>query len=453
MRAEPRRSTTQFLVSGRRKAAVSASLVTLLAAMPTTAAIAASSSAGGGTSSSSSISLPLGELEKLLSTGEANSLLAGLPISDLNVTKLSEELSSLPGLTGLTGLLTVLGGPAKLQEALSTAIAALGPNATLDDVLDPTTLASHLVTSITGLLGPVLGPTLGVLLGGGEPTAVLTSALGSLNEGQLLGPLLGSASNPTSVVEGLISAVSPSTVEGLLGSTLTGEPFSQTTVGALASSLGTTAETLADDVGQTAQELPATAMALTAPLTNGKLLAVLNGLGGLSLTVLNPSTPTGGETGGTGGSGGAGGSGGTSGSGGSGGASGESGSGSSTPGSTTVVVNTPAAQASSLTPAAVLRAATPAVGHVRVLKHQVKGRVATIIVQVPAAGKVTLSGKHVRSSSRLAAKAELVTLKVTLAKATSASLHKNHKHLKVSLKTAFKPLSGASSSASVTVNF
>jgi hypothetical protein len=38
----------------------------------------------------------------------------------------------------------------------------------------------------------------------------------------------------------LLAALSPTELEGLLGSTLTGEPFSKTTVGELASSIGTT---------------------------------------------------------------------------------------------------------------------------------------------------------------------------------------------------------------------
>jgi hypothetical protein len=330
----------------------------------------------------------------------------------------------------------------------------------------------QLTTSLTSSLGPVLGPLLGTLLGG-EPASILTGALGTPSEGQLLGSLLGSASEPAKLIEELLSKLSPSTLQGILGSTLSGAPFSQTTVEGLATSLGTTAAALAGDLGKSTTELPATAMALTAPLTNGKLLSAIDGIGGLSLSVLNPSTPGGGGSGaGTGGSGGAGGAGGTSGgsgSGGSGGASGTGGGGggagqgssgagetnsqsSGTGGGlTTLVLNTPAA--ATVTPVAAARSTTSATGHVRMLSHQVKGGVATIIVQVPTAGKVTLAGKHVRSSSRLAARGELVTLKVTLAKATTASLHKRHQHLKVKLKATFKPLSGTSSSATVTVNF
>jgi hypothetical protein len=139
-----------------------------------------------------------------------------------------------------------------------------------------------------------------------------------------------------------VSDLDLTTLKGLLGSTLSGEPFTQTTVGDLAASLGTTAETLATDLGTTTKELPATAMALTTPLSNGNLLSLLDGLGGLSLSVLHIGEEGGGGSVGNGGVGGAGGSrkgsegrsGGTRGNGSSsqGSSSGASSSGSSTPG-------------------------------------------------------------------------------------------------------------------------
>jgi hypothetical protein len=90
---------------------------------------------------------------------------------------------------------------------------------------------------------------------------------------------------------------------------------------------------------------------------------------------------------------------------------------------------------------------------VRILSHKVKGRIATIVVQVPAAGKLTLSAYGVKSVSHRAHTAERIILTVALSKAAATSLHKHHNHLKVKLIAAFKPSSGAASSATTTVVF
>jgi hypothetical protein len=83
----------------------------------------------------------------------------------------------------------------------------------------------------------------------------------------------------------------------------------------------------------------------------------------------------------------------------------------------------------------------------------VQGRIATIVVQVPAAGNISLDGSGVRSVRREAAKAERVTLRAVLTRAGVTSLHRRHNRLRVKLKASFKQTSGPSSSATVTVNF
>ncbi len=434
-----RRSSTRMgKWKQRRTAAIAGSLVAVLAVTPTTAVIAAAPAAGGGASSPASVSLPLGELEKLLSQGEVDALLTGLPLSDLDLNELVQQLSELPG---FATLLPQLGGIGTLRGALTTAIEELGPNATLGELANPETLVPKLQGALNGSLGGLLSTVLG-----GNPATILTGALGSLDEGQLLGSLLGSSADPVQLSEELLAKLDPSTLTGLLGSTVAGGPVSKTTVGALAEELGTNANTLAGDMGKTPEELPATAMALTTGLTNGHTLGLLDGLSGLTVGVMNPGSG-GGESGGGGGTGGTGGG---SGGGGSGGSAGSGGSPGQGPGTTTIVVNMPAGQ----TPAGVPRSGSSAgSGGIRILSHRVKGRVATVVVQTPTAGKLTLGGNHVRSSSALPGRAERVTLRVTLAKATATSLHRRHKHLAVKLKATFKPIRGTGSSAAVTVTF
>jgi uncharacterized membrane protein YgcG len=406
-------STTRNRVVRRLSAAaLCISLIALLAAIPTTSADARSASAAPSFTLPASVSgLPAGEVEKLLSE---------IPLGSLNVTQLTELLSKLPALGALPA--------GKLNEALTTTIEGLvGKGATLGQLTNPTEVVPKLEAELNKLI-PLLGTVLG-----GNPTTKLTEALGSLTPSQLLGSLLNSASKPEQLIGQALAALNPEKLQTLLGTTLTGEPFAKTTVGELAGTLGITAGTLASDLGKTVEQLPATALALTAPLTNGKTLGALNSLGGLSLSLLGSS----GQEKGSGREGGGSGSQG-SGGGGSGGSS----------GGTTLVVSNPLARRMA---AAV--SGSMAAGGIRILSHRVKGRVATIVVQVPAAGKIALGGSGVRSVRREAAKAERVTLRAVLTRAGVASLRRRHNRLRVKLKASFKQAGGPSSSATVTVNF
>jgi uncharacterized membrane protein YgcG len=404
-------------------AALCISLIALLAAIPTVPASARSTTAAPSFTLPASVSgLPTSEVEKLLSE---------IPLASLNATQLTELLSKLPGLGGVE--------PLKLKEALTTTIEGLvGKGATLGQLTNPAEVLSTLEAQLNKLLSV---PELLSLLKGQSLTTVLTGALGSLNPSQVLGSLLSSASKPEQLIGQVLATLNPEKLQTLLGTTLTSEPFAKTTVGELAGSLGTTVGTLASAVGRTAEQLPGTAMALTAPLTNGKTLGALNSLGGLSLSLLGSSGQEKGSGHEGGGSGSATGSSGSQGSGGSGGSGGA-------PGGTTLVVNNPLARQT-----AAAGSGSKAAGKIRILSHRVKGRVATIVVQVPAAGKLALVGSGVRSVRREAANAERVTLRAVLTRAGVTSLRRRHNRLRVKLKASFKQTSGPSSSATVTVNF
>jgi uncharacterized membrane protein YgcG len=416
----PRCSATGNLVIRRLgTAALTIALIALLAAIPTTSADARSTSAAPSFTLPASVSgLPSGEVEKLLSE---------IPLGSLNQTQLTELLSKLPGLSGLE--------PVKLKEALTTTVESLvSKGATLGQLTSPTEVVPKLEAELNKLI-PLLGTVLG-----GNPTTKLTEALGSLTPSQLLGSLLSSAPKPEQLLGQALAALNPEKLQTLLGATLTGEPFAKTTVGELAGTLGMTAGTLASDLGKTTEQLPATALALTAPLTNGKTLGALNSLGGLSLSLLGSSSQEKGREGG--GSGSATGGSGSQGSGGSGGSGGAL-------GSTTLVVNSPLAARQT----AAAGSGSKAAGKIRILSHRVQGRVATIVVRVPAAGNIALDGSGVRSVRREAAKAERVTLRAVLTRAGVASLRRRHNRLRVKLKASFKQAGGPSSSATVAVNF
>jgi hypothetical protein len=335
------------------------------------------------------------------SPAQVDSLLGQVPLDKLNTGQLSGVLSQLPALSSLQGL--------PLQEALDKVIEKLlGEGATLEQLLgsEATTPLRDTLKEVVTLLGPGLETLLG-----GNPLGKLTEALQSTDPSEVIAKLLGSSSDPQALIGEILSALNPEHLQTLLGSVLSGAPFSKTTVEGVASQLGTTPQTLAADLGKTAESLPATAMALTAPLKNGETLAVIDG-----------------ATGGTGASGGNGSSG--------------------TPSTTTVVVIP--ASASAASPAG---AAADKTGKLKVISHKVKGDRATVVVEVPSAGKLSVGGKGLRTISRETAKAERVTLHPGLTRAGISSLRRHHRKLKVPIKVSFKQAGGPSSSASVPLVF
>lgn len=379
-----------------------------------------------------------------LTPTELDEVLATLPVGALSTTELSELLEKLPGIKGLVPSLG-LGGLTNLQTALPAAITDLvNKGDTLGQLLEPTGLPTVLGTELGKLL-----PLLATLLGG-NPTTKLTEALGAQTPSELVDSLL-SANDPSQLLSELATGLTPASLQALLQSLLgtkmqTG--FVPTTVEGAAEALGTSTESLT-----TALDLPATTKALTAPLENGKTLSLLNGLGGLSLKLLSGSeSPGPGGSGGQGsGSGGSGSGGSGSGSGGSG--SGEDSSGNNAPagaGTTTVLVSMPLAQVAPIQPAG---ASSAGKGAIKILSHRTRGKILTLVVQVPAAGKIALGGAGVRSLRREAAKAERVTLLTTLTRPGAASLRRLHNHLKVTVKASFKQAGGPSSSAKATIVF
>jgi hypothetical protein len=349
-------------------------------------------------------------------TAEVESLLGQTPLGTLPTGKLAEELSQLKGLEGIE--------PAALQEALTKLIGELaGKGATLEELLGGNEAATKLRERLVELLGP-LASHLEELLGG-NPQAKLTEVLESAGVSEILGKLLSGSPEPQVLIEQILHSLSAERLQSLLGSVLSGEPFSKSSEEELAHQLGTTPEGLAAQLGKTAEQLPATAMALLAPLANGEKLTVLPSANGLTLALLKGAGETVGSTGGTGGLGG-------------------SGTG-NTPGAAVTVSTTAATSPTSpSTGVAGLKA-----GKLRIVSHKVKGRTATVVVEVPAAGNLSAGGKGLRAIRREAAKAERVTLHPALSKAGTSSLRKHHRKLKVPVKVSFKQVGGPSSSAVV----
>ncbi len=239
----------------------------------------------------------------------------------------------------------------------------------------------------------------------GSPAHVLEEGLDTTSLSELLAHLLGGAGDPTALIDKLTEALNPQALQSLLGSLPSGEPLQNHDVAELASALSETPEALAQTLGQTASSLPATAAAVTHALADGNELALVKGTEGLGVALLTKGTEgvdgaglgnTGSGTGGNGGSG--------------------------APG-----------------------------GKLKILSHSVHGNRATLVVQVPSAGRLTVAGAGFAKVTREAAKAERMTVQTTLTKARAASLRKHHRATKLELTGTFAPVSGAHSTAATSV--
>ncbi|HUH81616.1 MAG TPA: hypothetical protein VLZ06_09850, partial [Solirubrobacteraceae bacterium] len=330
------------------------------------------------------------------STGE---LLGEIPVGDLNVPELAELLARRPGLEDLPE------GP--LRSAIEEVLELLAKEGvTVEELGEPSELVGELEEALEGLLshGELIE-----LLKGSSLGEVLAEALGSLEPRELIGEAVGSSPRPEELITQALSGVNPEKLESVVGSTLAGEPFSKTNVEELANKYEASEAGFTEALGTTAEQLPPTAMAFTAPLTNGKTLGALDGVEGLSLATLAEGS------GGPGGLGGLGGSGGVGGRGGAGAGSGESGGTGAPPSSTTVVINTPGPTSASPT------ASASKAGKVKVISHKVHGRTATVVVQVPGPGRLKLTGHGVKTVSEQTATSERVTIKTSLTKAGVAA--------------------------------
>jgi hypothetical protein len=89
---------------------------------------------------------------------------------------------------------------------------------------------------------------------------------------------------------------------------------------------------------------------------------------------------------------------------------------------------------------------------IRVLRHSVRGRHATVVVSVPSAGRLTADGGGVLRSSRVIAKAGTVTLTLRLSRSEQRFVARHRgRRLKVPIKLSFTPGRGQRLQARVAV--
>jgi hypothetical protein len=358
---------------------------------------------------------------------------AAAPAVDLEVGQLAKVIAELPGIDALPGV-SGLGGQAGLEAALQEALGKLlaGGSLPLGELLSPQLLSGELLKALEAATHLPVAELIEGLLHG-NPETIIDQGLGSIDLSELLGKLVGASSDPTQLLEQLLAGLNPATLESLLGTLPSGNPLQSLDLGELAGELSKTPQQLAEALGQTLTTLPETAKAATQALSNGDELALIKGLEGLNFGLVERTTEGAGIGGNSGGD-----------------STGADGGNGGTPATTTIVLSMPASTASSSSPAT---AASTALAPVKIISHKVKGNKATFVVQVPSAGKLTLSGSGFKKVTQEASKAERMTVQTTLTKARAASLRKHHaKKTSVKLTSTFVPVSGHASSASASVS-
>ncbi len=377
----------------------------LLAAMP------AGASAGGTTVTPASVNVNSGELANIdistlgLDSSELASALVKIP-----------ALSALPSGT-LASLIAGLPADSTLQDLLAEVKASTGVEVTtgetvgvvLGDAAANPDVLSRLLGEIASLLPGT--PQAGAL------ETVLTNLISGLTPAQLqqLESQLGATGSPAELAATLAEKLANgeldselATVLGELGTT------AATTGSQAATTAGMTASKLASELGLGEGALKA-ASGTSTPLgsLNG-FLDTLAGPTGLTLATV-PNAPASTTT---------------------------------TNGGSTTTNNT------SMTNGATPGAATPGKsstvsGKVKIVSHRVKGHMLVLVVRVPSAGTLTVTGTHTKRELRRAKRAGTMTLQIPLTNAAVAKVHRGHK-LKIQLKAAFRPASGGASAASAT---
>ncbi len=359
---------------------------------------------------------------------------SALPPSELEVPQLAKVIAELPGIDQLPSI-GVLGGTAGVEAALREALdKLLAHEISLGELLAPQTIGGELLAALEQSTHAPVKELIGSVLDS-SPTKVFEEGLGSAGLSELLSRLLAGSEDADALLARLVEGLKPETLQSVLGTIPGGLPAQSLDLGELAGSLGKTPEALAGALGQTIATLPETAGGVTRALANGDELAVLKGTESLAAGLVAKGAES---TEGLGASGGGTSIGERSAAGASGGPGGAGGS----PGTTTVVLSVPPAASP---------AGAAAAGAVKIVGHSVHGANVTLVVQVPSAGRLTVSGAGFKKVTQQTAKAERVTVHTTLTRSRAASLRKHHRKQKIKLTSSFAPVSGHASSAAITV--
>ncbi len=254
---------------------------------------------------------------------------------------------------------------------------------------------------------------------GASPEEVIIEGLGSITLGELLSELLGEAAQPTRLATDVLGASEQEELEELLGTRPNTEPLTTASAGEVAAALGVTDTQLAAKLGKQPAQLPETARTVLAPMRDGQVLALFAAGEGLAFALIGeapppeeepeeheeapeeakeqPTEPGAGNPGRESVTN----------------PSNNSGSGAGSTASANAASTGAAAQPGAQ-PAPVAPAPAPTAASVRVqiVAQRVLHGVVTLVVKVPAAGRLTLRGKDLRTVTRTAKAPERLTVRL-----------------------------------------
>lgn len=406
MHLSNRRNRPRNVVRARLAACVPAiSVAALLAAMPVGAF------AGGSAVTPALVNINSGQLANIdisalgLESSELASAVVKIPaLSTVPTGTLDSLIAGLPVNSTLQELLAEVKAATGVEVTTGEAIAVvLGDAAANPDVL------SHLLGQVASLLQG--SPQAGAL------ETVLTNLISGLTAAQLqqLESQLGATGSPAELASTLAGKLANGELDGELATVL-GEigTTAATTGSQAATTAGMTAGELASEVGLGEEALKATSGTSTPLGSHGGVLDTLAGPTGLTLLTA-PSTP---------------------------------GSATTTNGGSTTS-NTSTSTSTTTPGAATPGKSSTGPGKVKIISHRVKGHLLVLVVRVPSAGELTVTGAHAKRELRRSKRAGTITLDIPLTDAAIADVRRRHK-LKLKLKVAFRPASGAASAANAT---
>jgi hypothetical protein len=446
-------------------ALTAAALLTILATPPAGAASARTASATAPATTTqfapTALSLPPGgigevsgeNLDQLLGEGALGA--GGVSLGTLEAPLLAKQLSRLSGISELAGV-DGLGGDAGVEQAMLRAIETLAGEGELveelvggfglvidfEEQLEATYEASEAAHQ------PGAPETLEEAVEEAlhrSPEEAIDEGLESVTLGEVLSTLLGKAAHPEALAEALFDATEPEELAELLGTTLSHEPFVRATAAEAAAAIGVTTAQLAEKLGKTSGQLPASAVALFTPLHNGQQLGVFAAKKGLAFGLVGEAPPSeepdeveeepleqpagsaGEQPVGK-----------------SSGSAEAAGVSSGTPSASSASV------ASTAAPPVPKTTAPPAVAKIRILAHPVNGATVTLVLGVAGAGRLAVSGHGIAAIHRSISHAARLSVRLTTTRAAGSSLRKHHR-LTLTLHVAFVPAAGAASVASTSV--
>ena len=326
--------------------------------------------------------LPAGEVLTLL--GEAPLGSGGVALSTLEPAVLAKLLFERPGISAFAGV-AGLGGSKGVEHTIEAALAEIvGENEELDELLGEGELSIDLEEQLEATYEASAGRK---KAGAPEfeeaaeevlkrtPEAAIDEGLESLDLTNCSALLVANAHEPARLTAALFAAAEQESLEELLGSPLSGEPFAQSSVTEAATAIGISEAELAAKLGQSGADLPAGRIVLSSALANGQALGVFDATDGLAFALIGKATESGGggeseppaEAGG-----------------GSAPAApppGATGSGTPTPTVTTPANSTPVATPDRTEPLPFA-----------ILGHSVRGSFVTLILRIPAPGVLSYTG-------------------------------------------------------------